>query len=171
MRFAANNQVVAYVNGQQAFTFVDTTSIADIQNADDLLTFFVDDNATSGGESSAGRVARLRVYGEGRLLRKPWANDFSIRSAAAGMVAASEPSPTTPRSANRRGSSMSWARDAARYRSAQRQRAVAHANCRRGWRKPMTSSPRSLTLPRGLSIRLPIRLVALTDFDYDTRGD
>ena len=61
-RLAADRRVTAYINGVQAWTFIDDQSRADIQNAGNLLHFFLDDVATSRSEASAGRVVRLRVY-------------------------------------------------------------------------------------------------------------
>lgn len=53
--------VVGYVNGQQRFTFQDSSGAAIITAPQNRLSFFVDDTAVS-GEASGGTVNYLRVY-------------------------------------------------------------------------------------------------------------
>jgi parallel beta-helix repeat protein len=62
---AANGEVVGYIDGGEAFRFEDATddlAIADIDNPENLLHFFLDDVATLYEETSAGRIAQLQVY-------------------------------------------------------------------------------------------------------------
>jgi parallel beta-helix repeat protein len=62
---AANGEVIGYVDGGEAFRFEDATddlAIADIDNPENLLHFFLDDVATLYEETSAGRIAQLQVY-------------------------------------------------------------------------------------------------------------
>jgi hypothetical protein len=60
-RNAATNEVIVYVNGLEIFSFTDNQNIADVDNPNNSLRFFIDDHAV-GGENTAGRVALLRVY-------------------------------------------------------------------------------------------------------------
>ena len=57
----AAGQVVGYVNGAQALTFTDAAGDG-LPDAANVLNFFFDDTVTTGGEASAGAVARLQVY-------------------------------------------------------------------------------------------------------------
>jgi hypothetical protein len=52
--------VTGYVDGVQQLAFTDASSYA--LPATNAITFFVDDAHTAGNESSAGRVARIRLY-------------------------------------------------------------------------------------------------------------
>ena len=61
-RDGATNIVTGYVNGQQRFTFLDDGPRATITAANNTLTFFVDDFATSQGEASGGTASYLRIY-------------------------------------------------------------------------------------------------------------
>ena len=56
----AAGQVTGYVDGVQQFTFADTNAYA--LPASNAVNFFVDDAQTAGNETSAGRVARIRLY-------------------------------------------------------------------------------------------------------------
>ena len=58
-RSSDTDVVAGYVDGREAFHFTDVGEIADIDNADDLLHFFVDDVFTRYIEVSAGRIASL----------------------------------------------------------------------------------------------------------------
>jgi RHS repeat-associated protein len=86
-RSANDNQTVAYINGNLIFSFEDSSFIADIDNADDLLTFFVDDISTAGGETSSGRIALLRLYEDSlsqsdvtKLAQNPFGIEFGSDS-------------------------------------------------------------------------------------------
>lgn len=84
-RDGATGIVVGYVNGQQRFTFQDSTA-ATITAPQNRLNFFVDDNAVS-GEASGGTVNYLRVY-NGALT----AGEVSASFAAGAPLAIPEPS-------------------------------------------------------------------------------
>jgi hypothetical protein len=56
----ATGQVTGYVNGVQQFTFADTLNYTVLVTT--AFNLFVDDTRTNGGEASAGRVARVRLY-------------------------------------------------------------------------------------------------------------
>jgi hypothetical protein len=51
----------AYIDGNLAFSFTDSTPYAVI-SASNLLSFFQDDTSTGGDESSAGAVAGIRIF-------------------------------------------------------------------------------------------------------------
>ncbi|MBI1842029.1 MAG: DUF2012 domain-containing protein [Verrucomicrobia bacterium] len=57
--FAQN--VVGYVNGEQQFSFVDSSQFATLDGSD-LLRLFRDEDPVYANEASAGSIARLRVY-------------------------------------------------------------------------------------------------------------
>jgi hypothetical protein len=59
-RDGATKQVTGYVDGTQEIQFTDTNDDAVIDSAN-TLRFFIDDQVT-GGEESAGAVARIRLY-------------------------------------------------------------------------------------------------------------
>jgi hypothetical protein len=60
-RNAAGN-VVGYVNGVRQFSFSDTANRAVIDGNDTLRYFKDNVSGGSGGEHSAGSVARIRLY-------------------------------------------------------------------------------------------------------------
>ncbi len=61
-RDGTSNQVTGYVNGVQQITFTDGSSLAVFTGANSEIRFFIDDEATSGSEASAGVVERIRIY-------------------------------------------------------------------------------------------------------------
>jgi Concanavalin A-like lectin/glucanases superfamily len=56
------NTLSGYVNGVQAFSFVDTANEATFSDPQQLAWLFRDDNATRGLESSGGFVDYVRIY-------------------------------------------------------------------------------------------------------------
>lgn len=78
--------VVGYVNGAQAISFTDSTGDATFTAANNLINFFIDDNATGGGESSPGSVNQIRI----------WDNALSASAVAAlgGPKGAAVPEPS-----------------------------------------------------------------------------
>lgn len=86
-RDAQTNVVVGYVNGQQRFSFTDTSPFATFTAPDNKLTLFADDFATSQGEATSGSVNYLRVY-NGPLT----AGEVSALYAAGAPLAIPEPS-------------------------------------------------------------------------------
>jgi hypothetical protein len=54
--------VVGYINGVQQLSFTDSTSDAVFSAANNIINFFMDDNVTSGSESSSGSVNQIRIY-------------------------------------------------------------------------------------------------------------
>ena len=85
-RDGATNTVVGYVNGQQRFSFLDTSPLATITAANNRLTFFIDDFATSQGEASGGMLNYLRLY-NGALT----ATEVSAAFAAGAPLSVPEP--------------------------------------------------------------------------------
>jgi hypothetical protein len=69
----ANDNVVAYVNGVEHFTYSDTGDLTVIDPAANLLQFFVDAPVGVQGEHSAGAVARIRLW-DGPLTASEVAN-------------------------------------------------------------------------------------------------
>ena len=61
-RDGATGVVTGYVNGLQQITFNDTSNLAVFSATNNIIQFFHDDNATGGGESSAGIVDSICVY-------------------------------------------------------------------------------------------------------------
>ena len=61
-RDGATNAVTGYVNGQQRFTFIDTSPLATITAADNKLTLFADDFSTGQREASGGTVNYVRLF-------------------------------------------------------------------------------------------------------------
>jgi hypothetical protein len=84
-RDGTTNVVTGYVNGQERFSFVDSSSIATFTAAK-KLTLFTDDSATS-GEASAGTANYIRVF-DGALT----ASEVSALHAAGAPLAVPEPS-------------------------------------------------------------------------------
>ncbi|WP_438479408.1 LamG-like jellyroll fold domain-containing protein [Oleiharenicola lentus] len=60
-RDGLSQQVTAYVNGQQRFTFTDTGSLGEISGVNKQLHFFIDDLAVA-NEAATGSVDFLRVF-------------------------------------------------------------------------------------------------------------
>jgi hypothetical protein len=60
-RDAATNTFAGYVNGLQAFSFVDGSFLGVLSGPGNILYFFRDDNAV-GGESSGGGVDRIMIW-------------------------------------------------------------------------------------------------------------
>jgi hypothetical protein len=54
--------IVGYVNGVQAISFTDGTGLGIFDAANNVAHFFKDDNATGGGESSAGSADFVRIF-------------------------------------------------------------------------------------------------------------
>lgn len=54
--------VTGYVDGAQAWTFNDLADVATLGTVGGPAHFFIDDNATGGGESKAGTVRRIRIW-------------------------------------------------------------------------------------------------------------
>ena len=54
----ASSNVVAYLNGIQQFSFVDSGNLATLAGSPEMLRFFKDNT----GEDSAGAIARIRLY-------------------------------------------------------------------------------------------------------------
>src|SRR5262249_30853317 len=63
-RSSDNDEVVGYLDGAEVLRFTDSEFWGKVENAGNLLNFFVDDEQTGEREVSAGRVALLRVYQE-----------------------------------------------------------------------------------------------------------
>ena len=62
-RDGASGIVTGYVNGQQRFSFLDTTTLAvTTPGVPSNLILFKDDTATGGNEASGGQLNYLRVY-------------------------------------------------------------------------------------------------------------
>ncbi|MSU49831.1 MAG: PEP-CTERM sorting domain-containing protein [Opitutus sp.] len=61
-RDGATSVVTGFVNGQQRFSFVDTSPLATITAAGNKLTLFADDFSTSQREASSGTVNYVRVF-------------------------------------------------------------------------------------------------------------
>ena len=58
----AGGIVTGYLNGVQELSFTDVSNYATFSDPQQLARFFHDDNATGGGESSAGFVDYIRIY-------------------------------------------------------------------------------------------------------------
>lgn len=54
--------VSAYANGVLQFSFTDSSDLAVFNGTNNIINFFIDDNVTGGGESSAGSVDRIQIY-------------------------------------------------------------------------------------------------------------
>jgi hypothetical protein len=89
-RDSATNVVTGYVNGQQRFSFVDTSGLATITAVNNRLQMFVDDFSTGQGEASAGTVNYLRMY-NGALT----ATEVAAAYAAGPPLAIPEPATAT----------------------------------------------------------------------------
>lgn len=61
-RDGASDAVSGYVNGVLQFTFTDSGDGAAFDAVDNLITFFMDDFATSLGEASGGIVDTIRIW-------------------------------------------------------------------------------------------------------------
>jgi hypothetical protein len=61
-RDGATGLVTGYVNGQAVLSFTDSGNAAVFSSAGNSLTFFIDDNATSQREASAGTANWIRLY-------------------------------------------------------------------------------------------------------------
>jgi hypothetical protein len=61
-RDSVTNVLAGYVNGQQRFSFVDTTPLAVSPAVNGNLAFFVDDFATGQTEASGGTLSSLRIF-------------------------------------------------------------------------------------------------------------
>ena len=61
-RDGATGTVVGYVNGQQRFTFVDSSNFAVVATPSNTFNFLVDDHATGQREASGGTLNYLRVF-------------------------------------------------------------------------------------------------------------
>ncbi len=61
-RDGAANTVTGYVNGQQRFSFNDTSPLATITAGNNKLTLFADDFATGQGEATGGTVNYVRIF-------------------------------------------------------------------------------------------------------------
>jgi hypothetical protein len=61
-RDGATGTVAGYVNGQQRFTFIDSSNYAVVATPGNTFNFLVDDHATGQREASGGTLNFLRVY-------------------------------------------------------------------------------------------------------------
>ena len=51
-----------YIDRVQEWQFTDTAGVATLQGVTAPVHFFIDDNATGGGEAASGTVRRIRIY-------------------------------------------------------------------------------------------------------------
>lgn len=61
-RDGSTGETVGYINGQPSISFIDTGDIAVFDAPGNVMTWFIDDTTTNGGEASGGSLDLLRLF-------------------------------------------------------------------------------------------------------------
>jgi len=85
-RDASTGSFTAWINGTQAFTFNDSSSIAVFGSAGSVANFFIDDDHTGGRESAPGYVDSIKIYDGALAAPVPEPGSVALMLAGLGLL-------------------------------------------------------------------------------------